>query len=168
MANNRNKITIENLEPTSIFAKNFKGAATKFRPAGTRSFCLWLDPEQADLLLNDGWNVKFATPRYEDEAPRAYLEIAVNYENVPPKIVLINRHYKKVLDEDTAYMVDSIQIESADVRISPYHWEVNGKSGIKAYLDSMYIVLVDDPLEDKYADIPYSSEKSFMSGEDEG
>ena len=164
----RNKITIEDLNPTDIFARNFRGAATKYRAAGKRTFGIWVPDEVAVPLKEDGWNIKVAEPKEEGDPVRYYLEIEVSYKNVPPKIVLVNRKYKKVLDEDTVYMCDSINIEKADVRISPYYWEMAGNTGIKAYLDTMFITLVDDPLEDKYENIPYSSTDLFMSGEDEG
>ena len=164
----RNKITIEDLQPTDIFARNFRGAGTKFRGPGKRTFCVWIDGELAEALNADGWNVKVAQPKEEGDPVRFYLEVEVSYRNVPPKIVLVNRKYKKVLDEDTVYLCDNINIEKADIRISPYFWEMGGKSGIKAYLDTMFIVLVDDPLEDKYENIPYSSTDLFMSGDDEG
>jgi hypothetical protein len=40
-----------------------------------------------------------------------------------------------------------------DLTINPYVWEVNGNSGVKAYLGTMYVTIAEDPLDAKYDDV---------------
>ena len=47
-----------------------------------------------------------------------------------------------------------VDIRQVDLIINPYHWYVNGKGGVKAYLRSIYITIHEDALELKYRDIP--------------
>lgn len=142
------------IEGARLIFRNFSGEAKAYNPEGRRNFCILLEPEMAEVLANDGWNVKMLQPREEGDEPQPYLQVAVNFKNVPPKIVFITSKNKTVLDEESIDKLDWIEIANADVIISPYKWSVQGKEGIKAYLKSLYITAVEDEFESKYYDVP--------------
>lgn len=154
----RNKIIVENAR---IIFKNFSGKEGQFNPAGRRNFC-WLidDPELVKVMERDGWNVRYLTPRDEGEDPQPYVQVAVNFGNVPPKIVLITEASKTVLDESTVDILDYADIANIDMTINPYPWTVQGRSGVKAYLDTLYVTIVEDELEKKYRDVPDSAKNA--------
>jgi len=149
--NNTKNITIENAQ---IAFRNFAGKEDKFNPAGSRNFCIILDPEVALMLKRDGWNIRQLNPREEGDIPQDYMSVAVKYDFRPPKIVLISPSTgsKTFLDAETVHILDWADIANVDLMINPYHWDVNGKTGIKAYLKKMFIILEEDELERKYAE----------------
>ena len=141
------------VENARIIFRNFAGKEGKFNPAGKRSFCLLLNEDTAELLADQGWNVKTLAPRDPDYDPQPYIQVAVQFGNYPPNIYLISGRTKTKLDEDTVSILDYAEIENVDLIINPSRWEVSGKSGIKAYLKTLYVTIVENEFEKKYRDM---------------
>lgn len=159
-----NNIVVENAQ---IRFRNFSGNAGQYNPKGNRNFCLLLDKALAEDLKEDGWSVKYLQPRDEDELPQAYMQIAVAFNNFPPKIYLVTSSAKTRLDEDSINILDWAEIETVDLIIRPYNWEVNGRSGVKGYVKSMYVKIVEDEFDKKYSNVPDSAQNTLGMDEDE-
>jgi hypothetical protein len=154
----KNNIVIENAR---IGFRNFSGDAGKFNPAGRRNFCVFLENDFAKVLEEDGWNVRWLQPKDDGGDLVPYLQVAVSYDNIPPKILLISSKGKTILDETTVNLLDWAEIKEVDLIIRPYNWNVSGKSGVKAYVKSMYVTIVEDEFESKYYDVPDSAAGSI-------
>lgn len=150
------------IENAKIRFRNFSGKEGRFNPAGRRNFCVFLDDDTANDLADEGWNIKWLNPRTEDDEPQAYIQVAVSYANVPPKVWLVNSKQKTLLDENTISTLDWAELEEVDLVIRPYNYDVNGKSGVKAYLKTMYAKIVEDEFADKYEDVPDSAMSAMM------
>lgn len=143
----QNELVIENAR---IGMKNFSGAEKQFNRAGCRNFVVFLDEDIARKLVEDGWRIKYLKPLAEGDPEQPILKVEVSYKVFPPKIVRIAGKTKLALVEDTVGTLDREKFVSADLIISPYHWEMNGNNGIKAYLKTAYITVEQDPFEAKY------------------
>lgn len=141
-------------ENAKLMFRNFGGREETFNAAGDRNFVLFLDHKLAEDMKAEGWNIKHLRAREEDDEPQAYLPVAVSFKTRPPKIVVITTKARTEFDEESIRMLDYAEIKNADIMLSPYNWDVNGNTGIKAYLKSAFITLDEDPLELKYAEDP--------------
>lgn len=141
------------IEDCRLIFRNFAGEEGQFNRQGDRQFSVVLPPEVAAKLVEDGWNVKFLEPREEGDEVTAYLTVAVSYKYRPPVVVIVTENARTPLTEETIGTLDFADIVSADLIFRPFNWNVNGKMGIKAYLQSLYVKIIEDPLAAKYRDV---------------
>lgn len=159
------KVTIEDAQ---IRFKNFKGAEGKFNMKGKRNFSVLLDAKLAADMDADGWNVKTLKPLEEGDAPQAYIQVQVKWPDnggKPPRIVMITSRGRTPLDEEDVAALDYADIVNVDLIFRPFEWDFNDKTGITAYLESMFVTVQEDALELKYADVPDAPDSAMNSRE---
>lgn len=145
---------IMQIDNARIIFKNFGGKESKFNREGDRNFSLLIeDPDTADAMAERGWNVKIKEGRDEDEGPFMRLPVKVKFTDYGPRVYLNSAGNVTELDEESIACLDNIDIESVDMDIRPYDWEVNGKTGRTAYLQSMNVVQRIDRFAARYANM---------------
>jgi hypothetical protein len=147
--NDRNVI----MEDVRLVFRNFKGAAGKFNREGERGFSVVLDEATALAMAEDGWNIKWFKPGEEGGPREAHLAVTVNFNGRPPKVIMVSSSGRTKLNEEDVELLDDVDIQTVDLIIRPYDWDVNGKTGITAYLKSIYVTLEEDELDRKYSDV---------------
>lgn len=143
---------IMQIDDARIIFKNFEGRGDKFNREGDRNFSLLIeDPNTADAMIKEGWNVKIKEGRDEDEGPFMRLPIKVKFTDYGPRVYLNSAGNVTQLDEESIGCLDNIDIESVDMDIRPYDWDVNGRTGRTAYLQSMEVIQRIDRFSARHA-----------------
>lgn len=140
------------VEDARILFRNFSGRPTAYaKDGGKRTFNVVLDPKVAEQMFKDGWNVKAPGPTEEGDVRDPHIQVELRFDVRPPHVVMITSAGRTDLNKDTIDMLDSVDFANVDLIANASYWEVNGKSGIKAYLKSMFVTIEEDYLERKYA-----------------
>lgn len=142
------------IDDARIIFKNFEGRGDKFNREGDRNFSLLIeDPNTADALIKEGWNVKIKPGRDEDEGDFMRLPVKVKFTDYGPNVYLVSGGRRVELDEESIACLDNIDIESVDMDLRPYDWDVNGRTGRTAYLQSMQVIQRVDRFAARYANM---------------
>ena len=150
------------IDDARMIFKNFEGRGDKFNREGDRNFSLLIeDPDTADALIKEGWNVRIKPGRDEDEGPFMRLPVKVKFTDYGPNVYLKTGDNLNKLDEESIACLDNIEIESVDMDIRPFDWEVNGRTGRTAYLQSLHVTQRIDRFAARYNNLNEDSKLPF-------
>ena len=139
------------IDDARIIYRNFSGLGSKFNREGDRNFAVIISNQEiADALIAEGWNVKIKPPREEGDEPFMYLPVKVKFNDRGPIVYLKTGKVMNKLDEESIDCLDHVDILSVDMDIRPYDWEVNGKVGRSAYLQSICVTQEVDRFADRF------------------
>lgn len=139
------------IDDARIIHRNFSGVGSKFNREGDRNFSLVIEDEEiANALIEDGWNVKIKTPQEDGNTPFMFLPVKVKFNERGPAVYLKSGDAMNRLEEDSIGLLDNIDILGVDLDIRPFDWEVNGKTGRTAYLQSIHVTQQVDRFAARY------------------
>lgn len=137
-----------------IFDTNFSGDPKrdpKFHSSERKGNIIINNPELAQELIDEGFNVRETKPREGEEeghVPTYFVAIKANYDSKwPPKIYLVSGDSEPVLlDEETVCQIDQISVENVCVELNVYN-------GSTLYIRTMYVEqgVGGDPFAARYA-----------------
>lgn len=139
------------IDDARIIYRNFSGVGSKYNREGDRNFAV-LIPNQdiANALVEDNWNVKIKPSREDDDVPFMYLPVKIKFNDRGPTVYLQTGKALNKLDEESVSCLDDVDILTVDLDLRPYDWEVNGKTGRTAYLQSIKVVQQIDRFAARY------------------
>lgn len=141
------------IDDARIIYRNFEGRGDKYNREGDRNFAVIIpDRDICDQLLDAGWNVRIKPSLHEDERDQdfMYLPVKVKFTDRGPACYLVSGAQEVKLDEESVGIIDDLDILSVNMDIRPYDWEINGKSGRTAYLQSIEVIQKIDRFAAKY------------------
>lgn len=142
---------IVQIDDARICFRNFSGRPDKYNREGDRNFAVIIDDQEvADALIEQGWNVKIRPPREEGDDPFMYLAVKVKFNDRGPNVYLKTGRATNRLDEESIDCLDNVDILGVDLDIRPYDWEVNGKTGRMAYLQSICVTQDTDRFASRF------------------
>lgn len=146
----RGKLAIEHAD---IRFKNFEGRPDKFHPDGYPYgiFAIFLDEDSAAVVASTGFNVKTFGGSDGQSDPQLYLNVKVSHKFFPADVHKIVGESDILFDPDTICGLDHSDIIDAGIVINPYRYDVNGNTGVTAYLDNgSYFELMPSPFAAKF------------------
>lgn len=147
------------IDDARIIYRNFSGVGSKFNREGDRNFAIYIgDEDIANELRDRGWNVKIKPPREDGDDPFMFLPVKIKFNDRGPSVYLVTGNKKTPLNENTVSCLDDIDILSVDLDIRPYDWDVNGKTGRTAYLQSIWVTQEVDRFASRMLDDEYPEE----------
>jgi len=161
------------LEGVRLLYRNFSGMPGRFNSEGDRNFNVVLPEDVAKQMEADGWNIRWLQPREEGDPEAPILKVNLKYEKRdgtptrPPLVVMISMkpdgsEAKTTLSKEMLPVLDWAEIVNVDLIINPYNYSAQGRTGISAYLKSIFVTIRVDPLEAKYMDVPDSAQSAFV------
>ena len=129
------------IDDARIIYRNFAGRGDKYNREGDRNFAVVIpDEDMANDLTKLGWNVKIKPPREDGDTPFMLLPVKVKFNDRGPNVYLKTGNVQNRLDEESVGLLDNIDIIGVDLDIRPFDWDVNGKMGRTAYLQSIRVI----------------------------
>lgn len=131
---------------------NFDGNDNLSGP-GNYNFTIILDPEQAQVLADMGWNVKRHAGLEEGDPDEFTLKANISYRFEAPKVYMIKGERKfRVHEAQELADIRRDSLEQLDVILSPSPWKRGIESGITAYVKELYAKVRQSRFSERYSD----------------
>lgn len=149
----------------SILNRDFGGE--KFGPESRQFSIEIVDPELAQKLTNEGVRLWQSNYVVNDEPPRVYMNIRVDFRYGDCDIIMITPEGNAVkLGPNNVQELNKAWIKNADLHVSLNSYERPGRKGITAYCKTLVVTLmsktereevmaergpVNNPIREKYS-----------------
>jgi len=113
----RRGFVIDEIVDSEVRARNFGGVEKKsgnrtVNTEGRRNFLLYITEEIAEQLKEFGCEVKYTTPRDENDVARPFVSMNISYYLKPVEAHLIANGVDTLLDEDHLYQLNDFEFKN--------------------------------------------------------
>lgn len=138
----------------NLWRTNFSGEVNQYNAPGYRRFTISLPEDVADYLKSKGANVRVRPPQNPEDETLYSLECFIGDKYPPKPIYRISKSGKETLTLNTIGELDDDKIDYMDLDISLSPWESNGRTGYKAYVNSIAVFVKENEFASRYDNIP--------------
>ena len=142
VGNNYQVVGLEHAQILSGGWRNFSAEQRQYDSGQTRHFAVLVEEQNVQPLEQFGFNVGFYQPKDTGRDGYHYLDINLGWKLRDPKISIVSSGTTVKQTEETIGDLDRLNnIDYADIEVSPYHWNNNGRSGVKPWVSEMFVYL---------------------------
>lgn len=140
----------------SVGNSNFTGISRDPKDReGNRYIIVRLEPDVAEELIENGWNVKKTKPRSAEYESYPYIKVKINLDGYyyhglrkTSKVYMVTKNNRTLLDENTLKELEGCYFEKVDLRINHIYYKSFDQWSI--VLESGFFTIQPDELYDEY------------------
>lgn len=151
--------TIDGISDDKVRSRNFKGLEKKdqisgrtVNSPGRRNFLLFLTPEIAQELSDNGVEVKYTKPQNPNDEPSPYVSINVSWYVKPVEVCMISNGNPTMLDENHVGVLDDVDIGNMcmELQYGKEKTHLNGVKYIPLYAQKIWVEIVPSYIASKF------------------
>lgn len=153
-------VTIDGILDENVRGRNFKGQEKRHQATGrivngegNRNFLLYLDNETAEELAGYGCEIKYTTPRDENDIPKPFIQLIVSYYLKPVEVHTIANNVDTMLDEAHIKILDDVDFQNLGLVLEFGKEKVhqNGVHYVPVYVSQIWAEITPNYFGARYA-----------------
>ena len=154
----RRGFTIDGIIDSEVRARNFGGIEKKVgnrtvNGEGRRNFLLYVSEEVAEQMKEMGCEVRYTTPRDENDIPRPFVSMNLSYYLKPVEVHLISNGIDTLLDENHVYQLNDVDFKNLGlvVELGKEKEHQNGVKYIPMFVSQIWAEIVPSYFANRYS-----------------
>lgn len=154
----RRGFTIDGIIDNEVRARNFGGVEKKVgnrtvNGEGRRNFLLYVSEEVAEQMKEMGCEVRYTTPRDENDVPRPFVSMNLSYFLKPVEVHLISNGVDTLLDENHVYQLNDVDFKNLGlvVELGKEKEHQNGVKYIPMFVSQVWAEIVPSYFANRYS-----------------
>ena len=155
---NRRGFIIDGIVDNEVRARNFGGVEKKsgnrtVNTEGRRNFLLYITEEIAEQLKEFGCEVRYTTPRDDNDIARPFVSMNISYYLKPVEVHLISNGVDTLMDEAHLYQLNDVEFKNLGLVVELGKEKVhnNGIKYIPMFISQIWAEITPSYFGTRYA-----------------